>query len=151
MLKLLFPHKTTEVQYSMLLLLLRLLLGGLFLIHGLDKLTAFDELQHSFFDPLGISSRSSLILAIFGELICASGFIVGLFTRLALIPMITTMVVAHFMVPGVNASGQELSLIYMSIFTILFFSGPGNYSFDYLIGNAINKKNNRSRLRNPRR
>lgn len=150
MLKILFPHKTTDVPYSIVILLLRLLLGGLFLIHGLDKLNAFDELQHTFFDPLGISSRSSLILAIFGELICASGFIVGLFSHLALIPMITTMAVAHFMVPGVDASGSELSLIYMSIFIILFFTGPGNYSIDHLIGSTLNKRNSRARLRNPR-
>lgn len=151
MLKLLFPRKTTEVPYSVLILLLRLLLGGLFLFHGLDKLNAFDSLQTTFPDPLGITSRSSLILAIFGELICSLGFISGLFTRLALLPMITTMGTAHFIVPGVDANGAELSLIYLSIFIIIFFTGPGNYSIDHLIGNSLKKKDNRARLRNPRR
>lgn len=151
MLKILFPHKSTSIPYSLLILALRLLFGILFLKHGIDKWSNFELLQNSFPDPLGITSRSSLVLAIFGELICSAGFILGFLYRLAIIPMITTMVIAFFVVHQADPfATRELAFIYLIVFVILLISGPGKYSIDYLIGNSINKRNNRGRLRSPR-
>ena len=149
-LNLLFPHKSTSKAQALLLIMLRLLLGLLFLKHGLDKLAAFEELESVFPDPLGISSKSSLILAIFGELICSVGFILGFFYRLALIPMITTMAVAYFLVHGNDPfATKELTFVYLSLFLILFVAGPGRYSIDHLIGEKINKRKRNVRIRKP--
>lgn len=151
MLKILFPHKSTSVPYSLLILALRLLFGILFLKHGIDKWSNFELLQNTFPDPLGITSRSSLVLAIFGELICSAGFIVGFLYRLAIIPMITTMIIAFFVVHQADPfATRELAFIYLIVFVILLIAGPGKYSIDYLIGSSMNKRNNRSRLRSPR-
>lgn len=62
--------------------------------HGIAKWSNFDTMSTMFPDPLGIGSSASLSLAIFGEVICSLGFIVGAFYRLALIPMIFTMCIA---------------------------------------------------------
>lgn len=153
--KFLFPYspiKDNQYSKSLLILALRLLLGFLFLSHGLDKWHNFALLEDIFPDPLGISSRSSLILAIFGELICSVGFLVGFLFRLAIIPMITTMATAFFMVQGGEAfSVKELSFLYLALFIILFFAGPGSFSIDSYIGRLISKKHSKksTRIRNP--
>lgn len=77
-----------------------MLFGVLLLSHGIAKVNDFAALSEVFPDPLGLGSRISLTLAIFGELFCSVGFIVGAFYRLALIPMIFTMCVALFVVHG---------------------------------------------------
>ena len=149
-LNLLFPYRPTSKTHALLLLVLRLLLGGLFLKHGLDKLYAFEELQHAFPDPLGISSKSSLILAIFGELVCSIGFILGFFYRLSLIPMITTMGVAYFIVHATDPfATKELAFVYLALFLILIVAGPGRYSIDGLIGKTLNKRKRNVRIRKP--
>ena len=38
-------------------------------------------------DPLGIGSQLSLVLAIFGEMVCSMAFIFGFLYRLAMLPM----------------------------------------------------------------
>lgn len=150
-LKILFPHKSLGNSYNLLLLALRVLFGLLFLNHGLAKWANFELLQNSFPDPLNISSRSSLVLAIFGELICSFGFIFGFFFRLSIIPMIVTMFVAYFVVHGSDPfATRELAFIYMSMFVVLMFAGPGKFSIDYVIGNYLGRKNKRSRIRSPR-
>ena len=68
-----------------------MIFGGLLFSHGIAKWSNFDTMSTMFPDPLGIGSSASLSLAIFGEVICSLGFIVGAFYRLALIPMIFTM------------------------------------------------------------
>lgn len=151
LLKILFPHKPTCNSYNVLLLILRIIFGVLFLQHGLAKWSNFELLQNTFPDPLGISSRSSLVLAIFGELICSVGFLLGFFFRLSVIPMIVTMVVAYFVVHGADPfATRELAFIYMTMFVVLLFTGPGKFSVDYTIGNYLGRKNKRSRIRSPR-
>lgn len=73
-----------------------MIFGGLLFSHGIAKWSNFDTMSTMFPDPLGIGSSASLSLAIFGEVICSLGFIVGAFYRLALIPMIFTMCIAFF-------------------------------------------------------
>ena len=43
------------------------------------------------------------------------------------------------MQPGVFPEG-ELALIYLVVFIILFFTGPGRYSLDYLIDTKFTKE-----------
>ena len=88
--------------------------------------------------PLGIGSSASLSLAIFGEVICSLGFIVGAFYRLALIPMIFTMCIAFFVIHGADPFAvKELALVYLAIFVLMYIAGPGNYSVDRLIAKKI--------------
>lgn len=54
-------------------------------------------------DPLGVGSRFSLMLAIFGELVCSFGFLIGFLYRLAMIPMIFTMAMAFFVIHSQDA------------------------------------------------
>lgn len=137
-LRFLFPVREYCVSESWLLLLLRLLFGILLMAHGIAKWSEFSSLSAVFPDPLGLGGRVSLSLSIFAELFCAAGFVVGAFYRLALIPMIFNMCVAFFVVHGGDPfSARELALIYLAVFTLLFFTGPGTFALDRLIGRSL--------------
>lgn len=124
--------------YSTLLLVIRVFFGILFLIHGYEKLMSYHSINTLFTDPLGIGSSYSLMLTIFAELVCSFALIFGILQRLVLIPMIITMCVAFFVVHGADTFAvKELSFIYLITFILLFITGPGQFSFDSLIGRYI--------------
>src|SRR5690606_28286999 len=117
-------------------LLLRAIGGGLMMMqHGYPKLMKLSgNGPIKFADPIGIGEFNSLLLAIFAEFICAALLIIGLFTRLAVIPLIITMLVILFVVhAGDPIEDIEMAVLYAAIFVALFFSGPGKWSVDALI------------------
>ncbi len=115
------------------LLLLRITFGAAMLYgHGIGKwgkLFGGEEIQ--FADPFGLGVVASLGLAVFAEVICSLLIALGLFTRLALIPLIVTMAVAYFMVHFSDPfAKQEKAILYGITYIALFFTGPGRYSLD---------------------
>ena len=134
--KFLFPKPSEETLFSLFLLALRLLLGTLLMLHGVDKLIDYALLSDNFPDPIGMGSQISLIQVIFAELFCAAAFLLGLLYRLALIPMIIAMAVAFFSFPQATLAEGELAFLYLLLFIMLYISGPGKYSIDYLIYSA---------------
>jgi putative oxidoreductase len=54
--------------------------------------------------------------------------------------MIVAMAVAFFDIHDAILSQGELSLIYLVVFIILYFVGPGKYSLDYLIDTKLQKE-----------
>jgi putative oxidoreductase len=51
------------------------------------------------------------------------------------------MLVAGLMVHGIDPfAAKELSLLYGVVYFMLIFTGPGKYSIDQLIFNALDKK-----------
>ena len=136
----LFPQYLRGRAVSFLLLLIRLFFGILFFMHGLDKLTNFNELSFTFPSVLGFGSYMTLMVAIFCEFACSMFLITGLMTRILLIPMILSMAVAFFDIHDAMMPEGELSLIYLIIFLGLFLTGPGRYSVDYLIDMRIQKE-----------
>lgn len=138
---LLFPHKEQSLNSSILLLGMRIIFGALFLNHGIQKAMNFETLSATFPDPLGVGSEFSLILAIFGEVACSILFILGLFHRLALIPMMVTMLVAFFIIHGADPFAvKELALVYLVVFAFMWLAGPGRFSADHSLGKLIRNK-----------
>lgn len=141
MLNFLFPEKNDAPGASWLLLVARVVFGVLLMSHGIAKCLNFDTLAATFPDPLGVGSRVSLMMAIFGEVVCPAGFIAGLLYRLALIPMIFTMCVAFFAVHGGDPfAARELALVYLAVFVLMYIAGPGRYAADTLIARYIPRR-----------
>lgn len=137
---LLFPRKGYTTKVSLLLLSARIVFGLLFLMHGIQKWTNFQELATVFPDPLGVGSQVSLGLAIFAELACSIGFIFGVLYRLALIPMIVTMLVAFFIVHGADPFAvKELAFVYLIVFALMLWAGPGSLSIDNILVKQLRK------------
>ena len=117
------------------LLVLRIGVGAMMVFsHGLSKLVHFSEYSTRFSDPIGLGSFWSLILVIFAEFFCATAVVLGLLTRLAVVPLMVTMAVATFIV-HVNDpwSKKEFALLYFIPFLTLMFTGSGRFSLDALI------------------
>lgn len=115
------------------LLLLRVGVGCLMLVHGIGKVTGFQELAADFPDPIGLGSRLSLILAIGAEVGCSILLILGLLTRLAAVPLAFTMIVAFFMVHRDDPwDAKELAGTFLVIYLSLILTGPGILSLDHL-------------------
>ena len=136
----LFPQHLRGKGVSILLLFVRIFFGALFLMHGLDKMSNFNELSLTYPSVFGFGSYMTLMLAIFCEFACSIFLITGCVTRIVLIPMIISMAVAFFDIHDGMMPEGELSLIYLIIFLGLFIAGPGRYSVDYLIDRRIQKE-----------
>lgn len=137
----LFPSQPRSTKASLFLLIMRVFFGLLLMNHGIQKWGNYHELSATFPDPLGLGSPLSLGLAIFGELVCSMAFIIGLFYRLAMLPMIFTMAMAFFIIHGSDAFAvKELALIYLVVFVLMYISGPGKFSVDYLLGKELSKR-----------
>lgn len=122
------------VHFSMLALRVTL---GVFMIlnHGLPKLMSFAHKAQTFSDPLGVGKSASLGMAVFAEVFCSVFLIMGLFTRLALIPLLILAAVIVFRIHLHDGSGKlELPVFYLVGYLVLMFCGPGRVSIDGLIG-----------------
>lgn len=124
MIKFLFPGIQDNNKLSAVLLVLRILFGLFLAYHGLTKMIHFSTLSTQFPDPLGIGTSLSLSMAIFGELFCSLAFVFGFLFRLSTLPIIFTMIVAYYV------SRDELALIYLISFIIVYIAGPGKYALD---------------------
>lgn len=139
--RLLFPSRPDGTAASAILLIVRIVFGLLLINHGIEKWSNYQELSAVFPDPLGIGSPLSLGLAIFGELACSMAFIIGFLYRLAMIPMIFTMMVAFFVIHGNDPfAAKELAFIYLVVFVLMYIIGPGKFAVDYWIGKAFSQK-----------
>ena len=134
--KKLFSTKVSENAFSFALLVLRLGAGSLIMInHGLDKLMHFAEKSNQFADPFHIGSATSLALVVFAEFFCAAFVIIGLFTRIACIPLIIAMSVAEYSAIKGDFFGKgELPGLFLVCFLTILITGPGKVSLDRFIG-----------------
>ena len=130
-----FSTKVSDNTLAFALLVLRLGAGFAMLVnHGFDKLTHFSQTAARFADPFGIGSTTSLAMVVFAEFFCAAFIILGLFTRLATIPLIIAMSVALFSAHKGDFFGRgELAGVFLACFITLLFAGPGKVSLDRLI------------------
>ncbi len=118
-----------ETWRPYILSILRIVVGLLFLQHGLSKVFNFPA-------PSPVPSLSGLmILAAFLETIGALLFVVGAYTRIVALILSGEMAFAYFMAhaprsfyPVVN--GGELAVIYCFIFLYFAFAGGGPLSVD---------------------
>ncbi|MBR5855764.1 MAG: DoxX family protein [Bacteroidales bacterium] len=138
--KFLFPQYN-NAKLSGILLIARVLFGGLLFYHGFMKIMDLNALEFTFPDPFGIGSPASLWLVIFAEVFCALACIFGFLFRLALIPIIFSMGVALFVIhSGDPFSVKELALVYFIVFVILYITGPGEYAIDRWFSRAKQDK-----------
>lgn len=111
--------------------------GSLVVRHGYGKIAVLSSslFVHPvpFFDPLGLGPTPTLALATFAEVVCSLGVALGLFGRLACLPLVVNFSVIVFVMHELGVPGDrgELALLYLLAFLALLFTGSGRYSIDH--------------------
>ena len=133
------------INLSLGILLIRIIIGVVMAFYGYEKLLNFETMAASDFWAkevifLGMTGKIPLGLTIFAELFCSLFLIIGLFTRLALIPLLICMgfiivAIAKFSVISSGDNGMEVNtaFMYFVIYLAIYLTGPGNYSLDHKI------------------
>ena len=118
-------------------LLMRLLFGlSLAINHGYPAFSGIfsGESSGRYPDPLGLGAELSRVLMGTSEFIFALMVTIGLFTRIAALPVIFGFMVAFFIFHAGDAFGEkEMAYLYLSAFLAIFMLGPGKYSFDHVL------------------
>ena len=123
-----------EWAFNLAMFVLRVITGVLIIPFGYDKLIHFAENKYKFTNFMGIGSPLSLALVIFAEVFCGMFIILGLFTRLAVIPLLIVMSVVVFKINHGNIFGKnEQPVLFLVSFLAVFLCGPGKASADGLI------------------
>jgi len=132
-----FSDTTCKVWTPRILGILRIVIGFLFLQHGMAKLFGIPHI--AMFDGLHLVS----LLGLAGILELAGGLLilVGLFTRPTAFILSGEMAVAYFMAHAPNGflpilNQGELAVVYCFVFLYFSFAGGGNYSLDAMRSKA---------------
>jgi putative oxidoreductase len=115
------------------ILILRICLGlGVFLRHGIEKITNFSKMSEHFPDPIGIGSTASLSIALFSDAFCSILVIIGLATRFASLFIVINLFVAFAFLfsLSIDKPYSELVFVYLGGFIALIIAGAGKYSVD---------------------
>jgi putative oxidoreductase len=131
-------------QRSLALLLGRLAVGLLFVstgwgkVHNIAKVTAF-------FETLGIPAPGfQAVLVGYSELLCGSALVVGLFTRLATVPLAVSMVVALITAKRADIHGLfdlvgQDEFTYLVVLVMIAVLGPGRIAADRFVADALDR------------
>lgn len=121
--------------FNTAMLLLRLVSGILMMNHGYGKLTHFAKTAENMPSLFGMGGTVTAALVVFAEFFCALFIILGLFTRLACIPLIIAMSYALFKAHNGEVFGKgEVAALYLGAYLVLLIIGPGKVSVDGMIG-----------------
>ncbi|MDZ7720824.1 MAG: DoxX family protein [Balneolaceae bacterium] len=125
------PRLNEIISPDVAIMLLRIGAACLVMTHGIPKLLRILEGNFGFGDPLGIGPAVSLFLVTFAEAICAFFVLIGLWTRVALIPLVINFIVVVFVAHADDPFGdKEKGALFLTMFIVLFLTGAGKYSFD---------------------
>ena len=129
-----FKALSTERWSDSSIFFLRLFVGVMMLVHGIQKINNYEMLHTTFPDPIGWGSQTSLLLITAIETIGSICLIVGFLVRPAALALAIGMFVATFLsAPGESFAQHELSFVYMGIYIALIISGGMRYSLDRMV------------------
>ena len=129
-----FLFGSVPLDTNLAALMLRFILGGLFIYSGWVKIKGYDTFLQMFTDIIGIGTKLSFNLLIFSEFFCGILVVLGLFTRLAVLPILFSMCIAYFIAHANDPFfKKELAFTFLVLCLPVFVMGSGKYSLDRLI------------------
>jgi putative oxidoreductase len=125
----------TPDSFHWSLLIFRVLISlELMIAHGLKKIGMGGEQVESIPNPLQLPFVFNQVFAISANLFFPVLIIIGLFTRLAILPILIVTLVGYFVVHWNDLPlEKDMPFMYSVAFLLLFVLGPGKYSADYFI------------------
>ena len=132
--KKLLSTKYSASAFNAAMFILRVGAGILMAAHGYDKLINFKQYSTQFINFLGMGQTTSLALTVFAEFFCSIFLILGLFTRLAVIPLLIVMSVAITKAHNLDFFGEaEHPALFFLVFLTILLVGPGKASVDGMV------------------
>ena len=132
-------------------ILIRLMVGAVFVSEGIQKFLFPDEVGAGRFEKIGLPSPEilGLLVGTF-EIVCGTLVLLGLFTRLAVIPLLAIMAVAIYTtkIPILLKSGfwkmahdsrTDFSMLLGALFLLIV--GAGTWSLDAWLNKRLAKRN----------
>ncbi|MCF9018384.1 DoxX family membrane protein [Pseudomonas syringae] len=106
-------------------------------VHGLPKLMHWSVEVQRIEDPFGLGGTLTLGLAVFAEVICPVLLILGVWARLACLPILAVLAVAVLFVhPEWSLEQGQFAWLLMILFAGLAITGPG----PLVTGKALHKR-----------
>lgn len=130
--------KRAQILVGWGLLFMRVSVSLLLLqVHGLPKLMHWSVEVQRIEDPFGLGGTLTLGLAVFAEVICPVLLILGVWARLACLPILAVLAVAVLFVhPEWSLEQGQFAWLLMILFAGLAITGPG----PLVIGKALRKR-----------
>lgn len=121
------------------LLVFRVLISvELMIAHGLKKIGIGGEQAEQVPNPLHLPVSFNQLFAVSANLFFPILIIIGLFTRLAIVPILAVTLIGYFVVHWNDSTlVKDLPFMYSVSFLLLFVLGPGKYSADYFINKRV--------------
>jgi putative oxidoreductase len=121
--------------FNTAMFLMRLVFGILLMNHGYGKLIHFNETAAHMPILFGMSSTITTALVVFAEFFCALFVILGLFTRLACLPILISFSYALTKAHNWDVFGKgEMATLFLGAFLVILIIGPGKVSVDGMVG-----------------
>lgn len=120
-------------------LIFRVLLGiQLFRVHGLKKFRLENGQKEIIPNPLGLPDKMNALVASFADLVVPFLIILGLGTRLAVLPTIGVTAIGYFVVHRKDSlEVRDVPFMYTLSLLLILALGAGKYSLDYYLLNHI--------------
>ena len=148
------PNRFAEPARDAGLLLLRITLSGLFIFHGGAKFANGIDGFAGYLASLNVPfPLLNAYLAAGTEVLAGLAVLVGLFTRLAAVPLVVTMAVAFFLAKGAELNpqggGGEYALALGLVAVTLILTGPGRFNVTTPLLHALAGKTKSSSRETP--
>lgn len=121
------------------LLIFRVLLAfELFRVHGMKKFRVENGQKEQVPNPLHLPEKLNDLIAIFSDTVVPFFIILGLGTRLAVLPTIGVTAVGYFVVHRKDSlEVRDVPYMYTLSLLLILALGAGKYSLDYYLLNLI--------------
>lgn len=104
------------------------------IVHGLKKIGVGVAEAEKVPDPFNLPYALNQFLATSANLFFPLLVIIGLFTRLAILPTLAVTSMGYFVIHWNDSLiERDIPFMYTMVYLFLLFTGPGKYSIDYLI------------------
>lgn len=120
-------------------LVFRILLGiELFRVHGLKKFRVENGKKEVVPNPLGLPDKMNALVASLADTVVPFLIILGLGTRLAVLPTIGVTAIGYFVVHRKDSlEVRDVPYMYTLSLLLILALGAGKYSLDYYLLNLI--------------
>ena len=131
--------RPSSAGFHISLFVFRILVSAeLMMAHGLKKIGIGVVQAEQIPNPLCFPETLNRLFAVSANLFFPVMVIVGLFTRIAVLPILAVTLIGYFVVHWNDSLlEKDMPFMYSAVYLLLFVIGPGKYSADHYINQKL--------------